>query len=212
MNLVVFDIDGTLTDTNAVDAEAFTRAVCEHLGIAAIADDWSRFDDVTDAAIFDTLCVEHRGRGAGESDVARVKELLLAHFDQAPRDSFRPIAGAPELLAAIRADAHWTAAFATGAWACSARYKLRAAGLDESWPIASADDARDRASIVRTAIARAGGPFDRIVLAGDAEWDVATARTLRLPFVAVGTRLPGALRDFRDLDAVFANLLSKPVD
>ncbi len=212
MNLVVFDIDGTLTDTNAIDAEAFTRAVCAHLDIAAIADDWSRFDDVTDAAIFDTLCIEYRGRGAGESDVARVKELLVANFDRAPRDSFRPKAGAPELLAAIRVHGNWTAAIATGAWACSALYKLRGAGLDSDWPLASADDARERATIVRTAIARAGGQFDRIVLAGDAEWDVATARMLRLPLLAVGTRLPGALRDFRDLDAVFAELLSKPVD
>lgn len=208
MNLVVFDIDGTLTDTNAIDAEAFTRAVCEHLGIAAIADDWSRYDDVTDAAIFDTLCIEHRGRGAGESDVARVQELLLTHFDRASRDSFGPISGAPELLAAVRASAQWTAAFATGAWACSARYKLQAAGIDDHWPLASADDARDRATIVRTAIARAGGPFDRIILVGDAEWDVATARRLRLPFVAVGRRLPCAMPDFHDLDAVFAALLA----
>ena len=32
MNLVVFDIDGTLTDTNAIDAEAFSRAVCVYFG------------------------------------------------------------------------------------------------------------------------------------------------------------------------------------
>lgn len=210
MNLVVFDIDGTLTDTNAVDSEAFIHAVCRHLDVA-FTGDWLRFEHVTDAGVFDALCREHRGRAAGAEDVTRVQDLMLAWFARAPREAFTPIAGARELLAAIRDRDDWTAAFATGAWTRSARYKLHAAGIDDDWPLATSDDAPDRATIVRTAIARAGGPFDHIVLAGDAEWDAATARALALPFVAVGTRLPGALPDYRDLDAVFAALLSERI-
>ena len=212
-SLAVFDIDGTLTDTNAIDGEAFAAAVCAHLGLPSISTNWSRFPRVTDSAIFDTLCRDHLGHGAEAHDVTRVQEQLLAHFARAPRDAFAPIAGARELLQALRGRDDWTVALATGAWACSARYKLKAAGLDDDdWPLASADDALDRATIVRTAIARAGGPFDRVVLLGDGAWDRSTARELALPFIPIGLRLAGALPDFHDLDTVFAALLSDRID
>jgi hypothetical protein len=49
--LAIFDIDGTLTATNAVDDECYARAVAEMLGVAPEAIDWSGTPHVTDSGI-----------------------------------------------------------------------------------------------------------------------------------------------------------------
>lgn len=40
MKLVMFDIDGTLTQTDAVDGACFVKALEEVFGFAGISDDW----------------------------------------------------------------------------------------------------------------------------------------------------------------------------
>ena len=47
-HLVVFDIDGTLTNTNLEDGECYWRALCEVLGFSSEQPQWSEFRHVTD--------------------------------------------------------------------------------------------------------------------------------------------------------------------
>ncbi|MBI3191378.1 MAG: hypothetical protein HYZ36_01850 [Pedosphaera parvula] len=49
MHLVIFDIDGTLTETNAVDADCYVRALAEVFGFADVDTDWSTYPHVTDS-------------------------------------------------------------------------------------------------------------------------------------------------------------------
>ena len=44
MNLVVFDIDGTLLRTSGVDDECYAQALRETLGIEGISTDWGAYD------------------------------------------------------------------------------------------------------------------------------------------------------------------------
>lgn len=60
--LAIFDIDGTLTDTNGVDDECYRAAVGEAIGVAEGDIDWSGAAHVTDSEIFQWLCRVH-GRG-----------------------------------------------------------------------------------------------------------------------------------------------------
>ena len=46
--LAVFDIDGTLVQSLAVDEACFVRAFAEVLGIEDIDTDWAHYDHVTD--------------------------------------------------------------------------------------------------------------------------------------------------------------------
>jgi phosphoglycolate phosphatase-like HAD superfamily hydrolase len=69
--------------------------------------------------------------------------------------------------------------------------KLRAAGIDVNDDVlACADDAAARTDIVRLAIDRAQRhyetTFGRIVVLGDAPWDVRAAIELELPFIGIG--------------------------
>jgi len=62
MRLVMFDIDGTLTDTVKVDKECFVRSLAEACGFLDIETDWSRYEHATDASIFHEIHEAHTGR------------------------------------------------------------------------------------------------------------------------------------------------------
>lgn len=223
--LAIFDIDGTLTATNAVDDECYARAVAEMLDVAPEAIDWSETPHVTDGAIARHLWARHRARAAEADDLAEIQErflaVLRAELTRAP-ERFVPIAGAGTLFPHLRR-AGWHIALATGGWLASATVKLRAAGLvTTDLPMACADDADSREDIVRLAWhkaeTQAGVAFRRVVSVGDAPWDVRTARSLGLPFVGIATgsladrlRAEGArtiVPDFSDAAAVLAALSS----
>jgi phosphoglycolate phosphatase-like HAD superfamily hydrolase len=195
MKLAIFDVDGTLTLTNAVDGRCFLQALREVLGVADPDADWSTYADVTDSAIFADVFSSAHGRSPTASDVQRFVARFLALLVDAHRADpadFREVSGAAAFLDRLGAEG-WDLAIATGGFGASARQKLMLAGIDTGdTPLASADDSRSRERIVtlaRESARRHAGveSFDRIVLVGDADWDRRTATTLRLPFVQVTT-------------------------
>jgi phosphoglycolate phosphatase-like HAD superfamily hydrolase len=105
---------------------------------------------------------------------------------------FGEVPGANSFLTSLGPPSDWRAAIATGGWRPSAELKLRTAGIDAGEiPAAFAEDGPSRESIVGAAIERASVrykqvAFEKIVLVGDAVWDVHTAKRLDLPFVGVG--------------------------
>src|SRR5688500_1398964 len=191
--LAVFDIDGTLTDTNRVDDECFLRAVSDVLDVDVALLDWSGAPHVTDSDLLRWFAERHCGRAlrAGESNAVleRFLTLLRDQLHAAP-ERFAPVAGAPLVFEALRA-ANWHVALATGGWESSAQLKLRAIGLDPARvPLASATDAMTRVEILELARDRAaanGETFSRIVSIGDGVWDVRAAADLRWPFIGIGT-------------------------
>jgi phosphoglycolate phosphatase-like HAD superfamily hydrolase len=193
MRLAVFDVDGTLTDTKAVDYECFVRAVADELGVDRARLDLSEVPHVTDAAIAAWLSKKHRGRDLSEDENVRLIDsfvrLLRAELARAAA-RFAPVAGAPGLFAELRATG-WEVAIATGGWAPSAQLKLTASGLAEPGLVmATASDASTRVEILRLALGRARerarGDYRRIVSVGDGVWDVRAAADLGLAFVGVG--------------------------
>ena len=102
-------------------------------------------------------------------------------------------------------------AVATGAWEDSACLKLRHAGIPfDGLPLASADDALSRETIMALAYERAAvqakvDSFDSVTYFGDQTWDVLAARSLGFDFVGVATdrrmdrlRTAGAVTVIRD--------------
>jgi phosphoglycolate phosphatase-like HAD superfamily hydrolase len=223
-SLAIFDIDGTLTDTNAVDDACYRSAVAVAIGVPERAIDWTGAAHFTDRGIFDWLCEVHGRPAPTSADISfardRLTQLLTTAMGVSPGD-FVPIAGAVRVLEHLAAGG-WHTSIATGCWRPSARLKLRAAGIDmHDALIACADDAASRTEIVTLSRERAtafyGCEFSRVVSIGDGTWDVETAAALGLPFVGIGRgeraarlRSVGAavvLEDYSDLDA-FTNALA----
>lgn len=192
--LVVFDLDGTLTATYDVDERCYLAAL-RHFGFEEVDRDWARYPHVTDSGILAELWRTRRGRPPSPAEAtafgARLGELLAIELAATPCSA---VPGAAAALTAIAGGGAWAAAIATGCLAVSARHKLASSGLTVfDLPLATGDDAPSRAGIVRRAVDRARrrhrvDRFERLLLVGDASWDLATADELGLPLVAVGAR------------------------
>jgi len=223
--LIVFDVDGTLTDSLRVDADCYVAALEEALGLHLDSSDWSRFADCSDAGIAADLFAAARGRDIRDDELVSFCGCFLARLERALAAS--PCAetpGAGALLGRVRSTPELAACIATGGWERSARRKLAVAGIEVSGlAFASCNDARNRRDIVRAAVHRAralAGDEEpsAYVSVGDGPWDVVTARQLGMAFIGVARGEQAALlhelgaavviEDFTDGEAFLAAVAS----
>lgn len=191
MRLVIFDIDGTLTQTMNAEAECFVRSLADVCGFTAVDTDWSRYTHVTDAGVFQEIYEARAGRSPTADDVSQFRQHFVCLLAQASSETpFMPVTGAPQLLSRLTGSVEHSVALATGAWRDSARLKMASAGLCyDDYPAASSDDAQDRETIVRLSMRRAAERFGRIsdvVYVGDGVWDARACRSIGIPFIGVG--------------------------
>src|SRR5262249_52198825 len=68
MNLAIFDIDGTLTESVAVDERCFVQAFREVLAIGRINTNWLDYPFQTDSGLALEICRRHLGREPGGAE------------------------------------------------------------------------------------------------------------------------------------------------
>jgi len=194
MKLVVFDLDGTLTATSAVDETCFVQAFADSLDIHRLSTNWLDYAHATDSSVTMQTFLRQFGREPESTETSKVVERfveLLSNHHELDSSLFAEVPGATAFLTELQQNPDWGIALATGGWKRSAEFKIRTAGLPlTGFPSAFAEDGPSRESIVRTAIDRASTwyqcrEFERIVSVGDALWDIKTARHLNLPFLGV---------------------------
>jgi phosphoglycolate phosphatase-like HAD superfamily hydrolase len=193
MHLVMFDIDGTLTETMKVDEECFARSFKDVFGFDDIDTDWSHYPRTTDSGIFHDVFTSRIGRSPTAKEVSRFRQhfiqLLTAASAQSP---FAPVAGADALLSRLARGGSHRVSLATGSWRDSARLKMASAGMCfDDHPAASADDALDRESIMKLSQQRAaeryGASFACTIFVGDGVWDARACQRMGIPFIGIGT-------------------------
>jgi len=193
MHLVMFDIDGTLTETMKIDEQCFVCSLAEIYGFTAVETDWSKYKHTTDSGIFHEIHMARAGRLPSDAEVSHFQQHFIALLRCASSESaFAPVKGARQLLSALSASAKYRVSIATGGWRDSARLKMASAGMCfDDHPAASADDAHDRESIMKIALQRAveghGTPFASTVYVGDGVWDARACRNLGIPFIGIGS-------------------------
>jgi phosphoglycolate phosphatase-like HAD superfamily hydrolase len=193
MHLVMFDIDGTLTETVKVDEECYVRSFKDVFGLTDIDTDWSHYPRTTDSGILHDVFTSRIGQSPTAQDVSRFRQhfvqLLAAASAQSP---FAPVAGADRLLSRLAQGGSHRVSLATGGWRDSARLKMASVGMRfDDYPAATADDALDRESIMtlsrQRAAERYGESFACTVYVGDGVWDARACRSVGVPFIGIGT-------------------------
>lgn len=187
--LIIFDVDGTLCDTEEVDGRCYVEAIQSVTGLSVASTDWSRYPEVTSSAITQHLLSEF-----GVPNGAAVEKLVLAEFvarlDSESRrrpDSFMPTAGAFELFEDLKQREGYGVAIATGCWRDSSMLKLTRCGFAIGGvPVASSTDTACRADIIALAASRAGAGVNDAVYVGDGVWDLKAAREIGMRFIGVG--------------------------
>jgi phosphoglycolate phosphatase-like HAD superfamily hydrolase len=225
MKLALFDIDGTLTETNEADNECFVKAFAVSHQITEIETDWTKYNHVTDSGIALEIFNQRLGRLPCEEDFLTFKSLFIENLSEfASKDEtlFAEVSNAKAMLEKLKLEKNWVIALATGSFYDSAKLKLEKAKIDfKDFPIGTADDAVSREEILQTAIEKSLEnyglqKFEKIVSIGDGVWDVQTARNLGLSFIGIASgkraealREEGAnyiIKDFTDYENFLAHL------
>ncbi|MCE3033122.1 HAD family hydrolase [Streptomyces sp. CMSTAAHL-2] len=165
----VFDVDGTLVDTNHLHVvtwwEAFRQAghaVPMHAVLRAVG--------LGSSDLIAHLLGEDRDRGRDAQLSAAHKALYGQYFDRLPA-----LPGAGELLRRLHRDG-WTVVLATSASGAELGALRRAIDADEAIKAtASSDDVQEGKPApepVEHALELAGVPAERAVFVGDTVWDM----------------------------------------
>lgn len=196
---VIFDIDDTLLHSMADDDRLYRRAIQDVLGEVRFRPTLADYEHVSDTGILRQVLEDNRIDDDGtrfDAIRGRFLDSLARHVEE--NGPFREIEDAGDMLKRLRASEAHAVALATGCWRPSAELKLRTAGFEfEDLPLATADDAVERESIMRHALVSLGGEFRSITYYGDGVWDRRACRQLGWTFRAVGEALDG-IRAYHD--------------
>jgi beta-phosphoglucomutase-like phosphatase (HAD superfamily) len=214
---VLFDVDGTLCDTSAVDDLCYRQAAAAALHITPEEADWSLAPHRTDSGIARWLWQRHRGRPPTQEERDDLRRAFVRRLEEerlADPGRLRCIPGAPRFVEDLRR-VNVCVGIGTGGWRPSAELKLAASGLDPALLHATADDHETRDEIFLLAWSRAMDGSARpptTLLIGDSICDVGTARRLGWSFLGIASgeareRLQGAgavsiVPDYAGLDAL----------
>lgn len=188
--LIIFDIDGTLTDSVAIYHKVVIDAL-KLMGIGKIDTDFYHYKYHTDSY---TLKFNYENFYKKP-----ISENLLVDFEQILEDELKKyppvkeIKGAKECVSTLL-KTDYAVAFATGSLPKPAILKLEQCEIwhDPSL-IATSKISYDRETFVLQAIEDAKAyfkicQFDQIYSIGDGIWDLQTAQKLQLDFIGVGNK------------------------
>ena len=196
MNLVIFDIDGTLTETDHIDEICFVQALADAHSITEISTDWAGYPHTTDSAITVHIFQEKFKRTPEAAELLKFQSCfvsLLQSYRVKDSSLFAETAGASSMLQRLNREPEWRVAIASGSWRVSATLKLEGAGIEvDDLPAAFADDGLSREEILQSAVSKAQAhyqqsDFNRVVSVGDGLWDVRTASNLKFPFLGIAS-------------------------
>lgn len=142
VDLILFDIDGTLTYSQSIDGEIYLDSLAEVFGFTKVDADWSVYKHTTDAGILQELFEVRLRRVPTPAEVAAFRSHFVGAIAvAAAQRPFREIDGAGQILKHLAESPSHAVGLATGGWGDSARCKMCSAGLGyDAFPAASADD------------------------------------------------------------------------
>ncbi len=208
---VLFDVDGTLLDTNYLHVLAWRRALADHAEVVPMAELHRRIGMGSDRLAADVL--GHDVPGIADSHRRRFAEL---------RGEASVLPGARELVRAVH-DRGLAVVLASSSNDDDVAFMRELLAVDDVLDAvtssADADVTKPDPDLFTTAIERAGLDRSRTVAVGDAVWDVQACARIEVPCIGVrsgGTstavlEAAGAVCVFDDAADLLAHLDETPI-
>jgi beta-phosphoglucomutase-like phosphatase (HAD superfamily) len=186
--LIIFDIDGTLTDSVAAHQKAFTAALYD-LGVKTIDRNFKAYKHHTDSYIASVIYENDSHEKFKIAKVELFEQYLTAHLLQV---KINEILGAKKLIEQLVSEEEFGICYATGSLLKPAIYKLDSIGIQyDVQQLVASNKIMERENIVLQAIENAKklyniNKFERIISIGDGLWDLKTANNLGIEFIGIG--------------------------
>lgn len=203
MKFIIFDIDGTLTQTKKVDDKCFMKAFEQTFGIDIWNEKWEKLKHVTDWGITEEIIHREWNRFPRQAEynlmVSNFVSNLNSEYLEDPLQ-FKEVSGASNFFSELREKKNIELGIATGAWEKSANLKLDIVGIDiEGICFSNSNLFKSREAITEDVIDQLKSKYqktpERIIYFGDGEWDFKTCINLGIDFIGIDVEKNGKLNN-----------------
>lgn len=187
-NLIVFDIDDTLTNSENQHQLAYVNTMVD-FGITDINKNWKSYENVTDSYILKENFEANFKKDFDLSFISDFEDKMTELFLKLPKTT--EIKGAKRIVDFFMKETDYAICFATGSLLKPAFIKLEQAKINfVPALIAASNNIYTRENIVTLAINKAKDyfqvhDFENIISVGDGIWDLKTARNLGIHFLGI---------------------------
>lgn len=196
MEAIIFDIDGTLLQSDTHDDVLYLASIRAVLGNVNLRPSWGMYTQFTASGILTEILNDNAIETTRET-VNAVRDCFVAsvHRHISAHGPFAEIQGAKSFVHNLHNSIKHRVAYATGGWRGAALLKLSVSGFPVTGvPLSTSDDHFDRQEIMLCALRQLDGIFDTVTYYGDGHWDAVAAKALGWQFVPVGRKLNGLTR------------------
>lgn len=212
---VIFDIDGTLLDSNDAHARAYQEAL-EEVGVERPFVQVRRLIGMGSDQLLPILAGVNEDSEEGKKTARRKKEIFFDdYFPQV-----KPCAGAKELVKTLRKRGIRTAAAVSSKRDELTRY-LQRIGIEKDIEVrVAADDvprSKPAPDVIHVALEKMGLPAEQVLLIGDTPYDIEAAKKAGVRTIGLQTGgwpekdLVDAIAIYKDPEDLLRNLDSSPI-
>lgn len=203
MKFVIFDIDGTLTNTKKVEDKCFMKAFEQTFGIDIWSQKWESLINVTDWGITEEIIQREWNRKPKKAEY----ELMISNFVsnlkvEITKDKlqFSEIPRAKDFFYELKEMNEFKLGVATGSWEKSAKLKLESIGITiDGICFSNSDYHKSREAITKDVIEqltkRNKETPEQIIYFGDGVWDYKTCKNLGIEFIGIDIENDGKLSE-----------------
>jgi HAD superfamily hydrolase (TIGR01509 family) len=199
---VIFDVDGTLVDSNDAHTRAWVQAFADH-GITVAYEPVRRAIGMGGEKLMPLVSGIEEDSSTGK----QIAERRAQVFQDVWVPQLRPFPRTRELVQRIASDGY-TLAIATSAKQEELQPLLEVAGVSDLFSLRTSSDDADRSKpdpdLVKAALERAECPAERAIMIGDTPYDVAAATRAHVRVIGFEcggwerSDLRGAIEVYRD--------------